>query len=80
MPVTAPEMPATPFVNASGKLFYGLAIHPKDGTIYASDAVDYVQNGVAFQFSSSTGTQLDTWATGRIPGSFCFGNIQNSKH
>jgi len=79
MPVTAAEMPATPFISAEGKLFYGLAIHSIDGTIYASDAIDYVQNGVAFQFSSSSGIQLDTWATGRIPGSFCFGNIPNPK-
>ena len=79
MPVTASEMPSAPFIDAAGKLFYGLNIHPTNGTIYASDAIDYVQNGVAFQYSSSTGTQLNTWQTGRIPGAFCFSNIQNSK-
>ncbi len=80
MSVSDTGIPASPFIPASGKLFYGLAIHPVDGTIFATDAIDYVQNGVAFQFSSSVGTQLDTWTTGRIPGSFCFGDIQHSKN
>jgi len=73
MPVTASATPTQPLVFSGNRLFYGMAIHPVDGTIYATDAIDYVQDGSAFQFSSSTGTQMHAWLTGRIPGSFCFG-------
>ncbi|MFH1296073.1 MAG: DUF5074 domain-containing protein [Bacteroidota bacterium] len=79
MPVTATALPSQPFISSGSHLFYGMAVHPVNGTIYASDAIDYVQNGIAFQFSSSTGTQISKWETGRIPGSFCFGETRNSK-
>lgn len=78
MPVTASAVPLQPLVYSGTRLFYGMAIHPVDGTIYATDAIDYVQAGVAFQFSSSTGAQMRSWETGRIPGSFCFGETQTS--
>lgn len=73
MPVTATELPTEPLITSDGRLFYGLAIHPVNGTIYATDAIDYVQAGHAYQFSSSTGAKLHDWETGTIPGSFCFG-------
>ncbi|MBL7138493.1 MAG: YncE family protein [Bacteroidales bacterium] len=79
MPVTAPSLPTQPLISSDDHLFYGMAVHPIDGTIYASDAIDYVQDGMAFQFSSSTGTQIRAWKTGRIPGSFCFGETRNPK-
>lgn len=72
VPVTAYAIPDAPLIAADGRLFYGLYVHPIDGTIYATDAIDYVQNGKAFQFSSKSGTILQQWNTGRIPGSFCF--------
>lgn len=79
MPVTASALPSQPLISSGGRLFYGMAIHPIDGTIYATDAIDYVQAGDAFQFSSSTGAQIRKWDTGRIPGSFCFGETRISK-
>lgn len=79
MPVTAASLPSQPLISSNGRLFYGLAIHPDDGTIYATDAIDYVQAGDAFQFSSSTGAKIHEWETGRIPGSFCFGETKNSR-
>ena len=79
MPVTAAQLPSQPLISSGGHLFYGLAINPIDGTIYASDAIDYVQDGIAFQFSSSNGILIHTWETGRIPGSFCFSETRNRK-
>ncbi|NQV01930.1 MAG: YncE family protein [Bacteroidia bacterium] len=79
MPVTATTLPSQPLISSGDHLFYGMAVHPVDGTIYATDAIDYVQNGFAYQFSSSTGAQIRTWETGRIPASFCFGETRNSK-
>lgn len=80
MPVTASELPTHPLISSGGHLFYGLAIHPVDGTIFATDAIDYVQPGYAFQFSSSTGAKIHEWGTGRIPGSFCFGEPNLSRN
>jgi hypothetical protein len=79
MPVTASGIPDQPLIPANGMLFYGLAVHPDDGTLFVTDAIDYVQNGKAYQFSSSTGEQMNSWPVGRIPGSFCFGEETSSR-
>jgi hypothetical protein len=80
VPVTAYAIPDAPLIPTEGRLFYGLYVHPIDGTIYATDAVDYVQNGVAYQFSSENGATLQQWSTGRIPGSFCFPDAATPKN
>lgn len=72
MPVTSASLPSQPFVSSNGQLFYGLAVHPQNGTIYVSDAVDYVQNGRVLQYNSSNGNKMADYAAGRIPGSFSF--------
>lgn len=72
MPVTAANLPEHPLIHRSNQLFYGLAIHPQNGTIYLSDAIDYVQNGVVTIHSSSNGQKLAEYPAGRIPGSFSF--------
>jgi hypothetical protein len=71
MPVTSATLPSQPLINADGRLFYGLNIHPFTGRIYVSDAKDYVQNGTAYQYSVQ-GNLIKEYTTGRIPGSFCF--------
>ena len=72
MPVSSLSLPAQAFVTGDGHLFYGLDIHPKTGNIFVSDAVDYVQNGKAYQYSPKDGQLIHEYSTGRIPGSFCF--------
>lgn len=72
MPVSSLSLPSKPLIPGNGHLFYGLDIHPKTGQIYVSDAVDYVQNGKAYQFSPKNGLLIHEYTTGRIPGSFCF--------
>ena len=79
MPVTSSELPSEPLINPDGHLFYGLAIHPKTGCLYVSDAVDYVQTGFVFQFNSQTGQQINSYTAGRIPGSFCFTSNSGKK-
>lgn len=71
MPVAALDLPSEPLIPANGQLFYGLAVHPNTGNIYVSDAVDYVQNGWAYQYSPH-GQLIKAYEAGRIPGSFCF--------
>ena len=73
MPVTSVALPDQPLIQSDGRLFYGLAIHPGTGKIFVSDAIDYVQNGMVYQYNEN-GTLISTYSAGRIPGSFCFTN------
>jgi hypothetical protein len=79
MSVIASTIPDQALIPSQGRLFYGLGINPANGTIFASDAVDYVQNGWVYQFSSSSGHLLSSYQVGRIPGSFCFSNVSAKK-
>lgn len=72
MPVSSTTLPSSPFIPANDHLFYGLGIQPTNGNIFVSDAKDYVQNGVVYQYDQITGSLLNTFPAGRIPGSFCF--------
>jgi len=72
MPVGSTAIPPQPFIASGSRLFYGLAIHPVNGTIYVSDAVDYVQSGTVYLYNSSNGQQKGQYPAGRIPGSFSF--------
>ncbi len=72
MSVSATDLPSTALIPANGHLFYGLGIDPNTGEVYASDAVNYTQNGYVYCCSQSTGQILHTYTAGRIPGSFCF--------
>ncbi|MCK9203923.1 MAG: YncE family protein [Bacteroidales bacterium] len=71
MPICERGIPIHPLVNANGRLFYGLSVHPSSGFIFVSDALDYVQNGMVYQYNTS-GTLIRQFSVGRIPGSFCF--------
>ena len=79
MPVTSSGIPAQPLIPANGHLFYGLGIDPSNGNIFVSDAVDYVQNGLAYQYNQVTSGLLRSFTTGRIPGSFCFTRATKKK-
>lgn len=71
MPVTSAGIPEQPVISSEGRLLYGLAINPYNGNIFVSDAVDYVQSGMVFQYRKD-GTLMSSYKAGRIPGSFCF--------
>lgn len=79
MAVNDQYLPEEPLIPSEGHLFYGLAVHPADGSVFITDAIDYVQNGLAFQYSSSNGTLMHSWEAGTIPGSFCFGEFPYRK-
>ena len=51
--------------------FYALDINPINEEVYVSDAIDYVQNGIIFRYSSS-GDLINQFNSGVIPGSFLF--------
>lgn len=66
MNVSAEWFPSDPFIENKGTIFYGLAIDPLSSEIYVADAIDYVQSGVVYRFSSQ-GKVKDTIRVGIIP-------------
>ena len=71
MAITDTAAPASAFIPADGRNLYGLGVDPVDGTLYLSDAIDYVQRGVVYRYRPD-GSPLNTFHAGTIPGSFCF--------
>lgn len=69
--IEAGELSSEPFIPSSGRLFYGLGCDPKTGAIYVSDAIDHIQKGWVFRFTSSASV-LDSFKVDIIPGAFCF--------
>lgn len=60
-----------PLIEAGSRIWYGLAIHPEDESVWLSDARDYVQKGKVYRYTSS-GNESASWDAGIIPGSFYF--------
>lgn len=71
MPVGSGTLPASPFIAAEGRNLYGLGVDPANGTVYLSDASDYVQRGTIYRYRAD-GTELGHFLAGIVPGCFCF--------
>lgn len=78
MDVTADELPENPFiVNNTNNYWYGLAVDPVTSEVYVADAIDYVQPGVIYRYSSEA-EQIDKFKVGIIPGAFCFKEVNQN--
>lgn len=64
-------LPQVPIIDNTNKIFYGLAIDPKNSEIYVADPIDYVQSGIIYRYDS-TGISLDQFTVGIIPQAFWF--------
>jgi len=53
-------------------MFYGLGLDSFSNTLYASDPLDYVQNGWIYRYDAFTGAAVDSLEAGIIPGEFFF--------
>ncbi len=71
MPTNSQSIPDEPLVNANGKIFRSLAVHPQTGELFISDAIDYMSEGKVYRYSP-VGALIDTIDVGIIPGNFCF--------
>lgn len=58
--------------------YYGLNIDPNNSDVYVADAIDYVQNGIVYRYSSDGKTILNEFKVGIIPGAFCFKRVVTS--
>lgn len=71
MPVTAEEIPESPFISARGTKYYGLTVSPLNGDVYVADAIDYQQAGMVYRYTAR-GLLKDSFLVGVIPGAFCW--------
>ncbi len=51
--------------------YYGLALDPITDEVYVADAIDFVQQGVIYRYTSNA-EPVDTFKVGIVPGEFCF--------
>ncbi len=58
-------------IEAGQKLFYALGIDSATSDIYVADAIDHLQPGIVYRYSSG-GQPADTFKVGIAPGMFCF--------
>ncbi|MCB9174082.1 MAG: DUF5074 domain-containing protein [Flavobacteriales bacterium] len=71
MSISSTALPSSALIANSGNIFYGLGVDPNNNDVYVSDAIDYVQNGTVFRYSSS-GNLIHQFTAGVIPGNFWF--------
>lgn len=62
---------SSPLISQGDKIFYGLGVDPESGDIYVSDAIDYIQNGMIYRYSSN-GELKNSFNAGIIPSEFIF--------
>ncbi len=73
MQITDSTLPATAFVDAAGKSFYGMGYDKVSMLLYVSDAIDYQQAGRIYRYTTS-GSEISGLPAGIIPGDFLFLN------
>ncbi len=66
MSITESKYPSSNFIEANGRIFYGLNTNPINDEIYLTDAVDYSQNGYLLRFDKS-GREIGKYKVGIIP-------------
>ncbi|MCK9611494.1 MAG: hypothetical protein PHR81_06140 [Bacteroidales bacterium] len=71
MSIDASTLPASPFISQGNCLFLGIAVNPNNNNIAVADAVDYIQKGKVYYYSSN-GSLLTTINSGVIPVDFYF--------
>jgi hypothetical protein len=69
--VSNPQLASIPFIP-SATMYYALGYDPVTDMIFASDPIDYAQDGRIYRFNSADGSAVDSFGAGIIPGSFWF--------
>jgi len=70
-PVSANSLNTQPLITGSN-MFYGLGYDDVKNVIYASDPLDYSQNGWVYRFNAADGAPVDSFMAGIIPNGFWF--------
>lgn len=69
--VENPSLPASPFIYA-GLMYYGLGFDPVSGLLFATDPLDFSQNGYVYVFDPADGSTVNSFQAGIAPNGFCF--------
>jgi YVTN family beta-propeller protein len=70
-PITHTVLPSSPVIPKGNRTYYGLGINPNDFTLYASDALDYIQRSNVYIFDMN-GNEKSFFKTGINSNSFYF--------
>ncbi|MGZ3921989.1 MAG: hypothetical protein ACXVC7_16935, partial [Bacteroidia bacterium] len=65
------SVPSSPLIPKGSHTYYGLGINPNDFTIYASDALDYIQRSNIYIFDAA-GNEKSFFKAGINSNSFYF--------
>jgi DNA-binding beta-propeller fold protein YncE len=65
------EASVSTFITLQNFNTYSLGVNPKNGDIYVSDAIDYVQKGSILRYNKN-GINIDVFKAGIIPNNFYF--------
>ncbi len=71
LPITATNLPTTPIIEAKGRDFYALGIHPNSGQIYVGDSGNFSQKGTV-TIHDETGKELSSFKAGVGVNGFYF--------
>lgn len=71
MPISSSTLPTSEFIAKGTKNFYGLGINPNDYTLYAADALDYVQKSNIYIYDAN-GNQKTYFKAGINANGFYF--------
>ncbi|GJM63560.1 YncE family protein [Persicobacter diffluens] len=70
--ITASQLPQKPIIDAAkDQIYFALDIDPENGDIYLSDAIDYLQRGLIYQYSAEGSLLLEDKAE-VMPNQFIF--------
>lgn len=61
-----------PLIEKGNKNFYALAVNPRNGDVYVSDALDYIQKSNIYSYKSGSGELRNQFKGGIIAGNFYF--------
>jgi len=70
-PVSASSLNTQPLISGNA-MFYGLGFDKVTKMIFATDPLDYAQNGWVYRFNALDGTPVDSFLVGIIPNGFWF--------
>lgn len=71
------ELEENPFIEHS-PMFYSMSCDREANILYASDPVDYVQQGWVYRYDVFTGSLQDSIRSGIVPGEFYFTALSES--